>query len=112
VCHDPKAGSFVTAMRIMAVIAAAFLVAAFAVATLLPPDLSLRELLAMVDRTWPPRLTMALADPVPWVWNNLVQPVLVRPAWLLPTTIGVLCAGVAATLASTGGAQRSRRRRS
>ena len=99
-------------MRIMAVIAAAFLVGAFAVATLLPADLSLRELLALVDRGWPMRLQAAIADAAPWIWTNLVVPLLVRPAWLLPATLGVLCGGAAATLATTGKQQRPRRRRS
>ncbi len=101
------------APRILAVLAAAAFVVAFAIATLLPSMSSLAQLVARDD----PRVLVALHDAVAahgsaWMWNNLVLPLLLRPAWLLPVTIGVLCAGGATTLASRAGIPRSHRRRS
>jgi hypothetical protein len=89
------------------------LVAAFALATILPPDLALREGLALLDRGLPARLQVGATTHMPaWVWNVLVLPLLLRPVWLVPAGLGVVCAGAAVTCASAGGAQRSRRRRS
>jgi hypothetical protein len=41
-----------------------------------------------------------------------VLPLLLRPAWVLPVALGVLCAGGATTLATRPGVPRSHRRRS
>lgn len=101
------------ASRILAVLAAAAFVAAFAVAMLFPAMSSLAQLLAHDD----PRMLVVLHDTVAaygpaWVWNNLAMPLLLRPAWLLPVSLGLLCAGGAMTLASRAGVARSHRRRS
>lgn len=101
------------APRILAVLAAAAFVAAFAIATLMPSMSSLAQLVARDD----PRALVALHDAVTaygsaWMWNNLALPLLLRPAWLLPVALGVLCAGGATTLASRTGVPRSHRRRS
>jgi len=99
--------------RILAVLAAIFLVIAFALATLLPPMLSLGELAAMVDH---PTL-VAVQDWTrmqisQWAWDQLAMPLLERPCWLVPIAIGLVCTGAAVTLASRGGVRRSHRRRS
>lgn len=100
-------------MRCFAVLAACLLVGAFALATILPPDLALTDGLALIDRSLPTRLQAgSVAHLPPWVWNMCVVPFLIRPVWLLPAGFGVVCAGAALTFASGGGAQRSRRRRS
>ena len=101
------------APRILAVLAAANLVAAFALATLFSPLTTLAQVLARDD----PRTLFALHDAIvahsfPWVWNDLLLPLLQRPSWMMPVCIGVLCAGGATTIASRAGVPRSTRRRS
>jgi len=100
-------------MRILAVLGAILLIGALAIATLAPPDLSLgqalftldRELLNMVQAGTQRRLS-------PWIWEQMVVPLLVRPAWLVPAALGLICAGFSATLASRRSVAQSRRRRS
>jgi len=103
----------VIATRILAVLAAALLVAAFTIATVFPPDMPLGAGLTMIDHAILSRWhDVANTNLPPWVWSHLVAPLLVRPAWLLPASAGVVVAGAATSLASTGAASRSRRRRS
>ncbi len=101
------------AARGFTVLAAIFFVVAFALATLLPPMLSLAELVA----SWDHQVLVSSQDFVrahvgDWVWFRLVLPVLVRPSWLLPATLGLIAAGAALTANSRHGPQRTRRRRS
>lgn len=99
--------------RALAVLAAANLVAAFALATLFPPLTTLAQLVARIDS----HALFALQDFLVahaslWAWNNLALPLLLRPCWLASVSIGILCAGGAATIASRSGVPRSHRRRS
>jgi hypothetical protein len=100
------------AARTLAVIAAVLFVATFALATLGPYDLSLGRAIYLVDQdllgTLQPGLEHYGAH---WVWDRIVVPFLVRPVWLLPAALTLLCAGGAATMASVG-TRRSHRRRS
>jgi hypothetical protein len=103
----------VIATRILAVLAATLLVAAFTIATVFPPDMPLAAGVAMLDHSALSRWQdLASVHLPPWVWPNVVVPLLVRPAWLLPACFGVVIAGAATSLASTATASRSRRRRS
>jgi hypothetical protein len=99
--------------RALAVLAAAFLVGAFALATLLPPLLPLGAavswfghgaLLAMHDAV--------TKDVSEWAWWHLVMPLMVRPCWLLPASLGLLLGGMALTVASAASAPGGQRRRS
>lgn len=101
------------AARALAVLSAANFVAAFALATLFPPQTSLAQLVARLDG----EALYALQDflyghDVRWIWNAIALPLLLRPCWLSSVCIGILCAGGATTLASRRGVQRSHRRRS
>ncbi len=101
------------AARALAVLAAANFVAAFALATLFPPLTTLAQLVAHFDPHAPYAMHDALvAHGTQWMWDNLALPLLLRPCWLAPVCIGVLCAGGATTLASRTGVPRSHRRRS
>jgi hypothetical protein len=80
-------------VRILSVLSAMFLVAAFAVASAWPPNTALRTLLAMADGSILPRLQQLASGISPWLWSRLVWPVLERPAWLLPTAIGLIFFG-------------------
>jgi hypothetical protein len=101
------------AARALAVLAAASFVVAFALATLLPPLTTLAQLVARDD----PHVITDLRDFIlghigAWFWNDIAAALLARPCWMLPVTIGVICAGGATTLASRASVPRSHRRRS
>ena len=99
------------ATRILAVLAAILLVGAFTLATLLPPDLPLAAALTMLERGLPEQMqAWTLAQLPDWVWLHLAVPLMTRPVWLMTAALGVVAAGDAATLASSGTASRSRRR--
>jgi hypothetical protein len=98
------------AERVLAVLAAVFLVVAFALANLMPITLPFSELMSMMDHA----ALLALQDGVrehisEWVWRALFLPVLTRPCWLLPLVIGVVLGGVSLTVASRRRASRSPR---
>jgi hypothetical protein len=103
----------VIATRIFAVLAAMLLVAAFTLATVLPPDLPLSAALPMLDHDLVQQAQGYAKDYLPgWVWPHMAMPLLVRPEAATPAALGVVAAGAAATLASSAGPSRSRRRRS
>jgi hypothetical protein len=100
------------ASKVLAIAAAVLLVGAFAVATLAPVNLTLGELLVGTDQDVIRFLHNAIrAANAPWLWDHVVLPMLVRPAWLLPAALGLVCVGGAATFGSNG-APRGQRRRS
>jgi hypothetical protein len=99
--------------RILAILAAMCLVCAFALVTLWPPMLSLGELVSVMDHS----LLVAVQDWTrlrvsEWVWAELAVPLLVRPCWLVPTAVGLVCGAASVTLASRNSVSRSHRRRS
>jgi hypothetical protein len=99
--------------RVLAVLAAAFLVLAFALATLMPPPFTLAEALALID----PKLLYRLHESVigSWLaraWTLMFMPLLLRPVWLLPASLGLLCMGGALTAGSNKSVPRSHRHRS
>jgi hypothetical protein len=98
------------AERVLAVLAAACLVAAFALANFLPVTMPLTRLISMIDH---PAL-LALQDGVrdhvsEWAWQALFLPVLMRPCWLAPLVLGVVLGGAALTVASRRRGTRSPR---
>lgn len=101
-----------SATRIFAVLAALLFVAAFAVALVWTPQTSLAEALAAAQQGLPTALRqLVLQHLPPWVWNWLLLPLLLRPAWLLPAGLGLVAAGVAASAASHRRPARSRQHR-
>jgi hypothetical protein len=101
----------VIAQRTLAVLSAVLLVLAVAIATLGPRTFSLAWALTQVDANllgnlqgWADRYVS------PWAWGHLAVPLLVRPAWLVPASMGLVCAGLAVSLSSRKGAHRSHRR--
>ena len=98
------------AARVFTVLAAVCLVGAFALASLAPPDMPLGRAVYMADRDLLTRLeSFVRTELAPWVWSGMAVPLLLRPVWLIPAAIGLICGGAAATLTS-GSAHRSRRR--
>ena len=99
--------------RVFAIIAAMSLVLAFALAALLPPTLSLARFMEMIDHARLVALQNFMQGHLSaWLWNYICVPVLTRPAWLLPTAVGLVAVGAAVTLGTRQKAPRSRRRRS
>jgi Na+/H+-dicarboxylate symporter len=99
--------------RVFAVASAICLVAAFTVATLLPPLTTLAEAVADLDHpflVWLNNFVEThLSD---WIWVNIFVPMLSRPDWLGLAALGVIFAGAAVTLSTRKGVTRSHRRRS
>lgn len=99
------------AQRILAVLAAVFLVSAVGLATLGPPDMELGQMLAVVHEGMPRALQSFLQQHLgAWAWEKVVVPLLVRPAWLIPAALGIVFGGLAVTAAPGRGAPRPRRR--
>lgn len=99
--------------RVLAVLSAACLVGAFTLATVLTPFESLAELIADWDHPTLVWLKHAAVTHLPgWVWEEVIVPILLRPAWLVPTALGLLLLGFSLTLGSRKSVARSHRRRS
>ena len=84
----------------MAAIGALSLVASFGMATLLRPFLSLGQMIMSIDQ--PMLMAWDQAERTGanhWIWGHLAVPLLLRPAWMLPTMFGIICVGAAAQLA-------------
>jgi hypothetical protein len=101
----------VIAQRVLAVLAAAFLVGAVALAMLGSPSVPLGQALFMLDRD----LTNILHSSVErhlsaWLWDHVAAPLMLRPAWLVPAALGLVCGGISVSLSSRKSAHRSHRR--
>lgn len=97
--------------RALAVISAVLLVAAVGIGTFGPHTLSLGQALLLLDNA-------SLDKLLSWstrmggngLWGAVVQPLLVRPAWLLPASLGIICTGLAYSLSNRKSTHRSHRR--
>ncbi len=99
--------------RVLAVLAAALFVLAFTLGTVMPPLTTGRDLLADMDHASLVALNQwGTASAPPWLWTRVIVPVLLRPAWLVPTALGLVAMGLAVTIGSRKGVARSHRRRS
>ncbi|MGD0106875.1 MAG: hypothetical protein ABSC06_22975 [Rhodopila sp.] len=99
------------AQRVLAVISAVLLVAAVAVATFGPESISLGQALDLLDHDvldklpgWSTRMFGT------WVWSSVIQPMLIRPAWLVPASAGIICVGLSLSLSNRKTTHRSHRR--
>lgn len=97
--------------RALAIVAAACFVAAVAIATFGSGSLSLGQALYLLDHgavdkllSWTTRLVG------PWAWTNVLQPLMVRPAWLVPAAGGIVFTGLSLSLSSRKSTHRSHRR--
>jgi uncharacterized membrane protein len=97
--------------RVLAVISAALLVTAVAVATFGPQSVTLGEALYLLDHDFVGKL-LALSHRFwgDWAREALIQPLLLRPAWLIPASAGIICAGVSLSLSGRKSTRRSHRR--
>jgi hypothetical protein len=81
------------------------------VATCGPQSVSLGQALVLLDDRsmdvllkWSNRL---FGD---WAWGTIVKPLLVRPAWLIPASAGLICTGLAMSLSNRKTRHQSHRR--
>lgn len=97
--------------RVLAVIAAFFLVAAVAIATFGSGSLSVGQALNLFDHDILDRLPgWSIRIMGAWAWTSVIQPMLVRPAWLIPAFAGIVFAGLSMSLSNRKTTHRSRRR--
>ena len=99
------------AHRVLAVISAILLVTAVAIATFGPESITLGQALYLLDHDvldklpdWSTR-TLGI-----WAWSTLIQPLLARPAWLVPATAGIICVGLSMSLSNRKSTHRPHRR--
>ena len=97
--------------RILSVLAAIFLVSAFAVASIWPPETPLKSLMSMADPGFLPDFQSFMTANLPdWAWTDMAWPLLQRPAWLLPTAIGLVLFGGAISLSGPKGSRQRPKR--
>jgi hypothetical protein len=98
--------------RVFAVLAAILLVGSVALASLLPEDMSLAQALQALGGGTPADMQRELTAAVgSFITNMILGPILIRPVWMIPVSLGLICVGGAVT-ALTQGAPRPRQRRS
>lgn len=99
------------AQRVLAVISAILLVAAVAIATFGPESISLGQALFLFDHDVLDKLPLWSHQTVgDWVWTAVIQPLLVRPAWLIPASAGIICIGLSVMMSNRKTTNRSHRR--
>jgi len=101
----------VIAQRALAVLSAVLLVSAVAIATFGPESVTLGQALYLFDHDVLDKLpgwsTRVFGN---WVWSSVIQPLLVRPAWLVPAATGIVCVGLSMSLTNRKTTHRSHRR--
>jgi hypothetical protein len=101
----------VITQRILAVLSAALLVGAVALAMLGPPEVPLGQVLFMINHDLMEAVHGFVGTHLAsWLWDYLLVPVLVRPAWLMPATVGLIFGGASLSLSTRKPARRSHRR--
>lgn len=99
------------AQRILAILSAILLVGSVAIATVGPPAAPLGQVLYLMDEGVVARLHLFVAGHMAeWTWSAMVVPFLLRPAWLIPASLGLVLAGVALSLSNRNQARRPHRR--
>ena len=99
------------AQRAFAIAAAVFFVSAVAAATFGSGPVSLGQALFLIDPGALDKvLSWANRAVGPWVWGSVLQPLLVRPAWLPPAALGIICTGLSLSLSNRKSTHRSHRR--
>jgi len=97
--------------RVLAILAAMLLVGAVALAMLGPPAVPLGQVLFMVDHDLMEAVHGFIGTHLAtWLWDYLVLPLMLRPAWLVPAALGLLCGGASLSLSTRKSTHRSHRR--
>lgn len=99
--------------RTFAVLAAAMAVIAVALIVLAPDNMTLIQGLAEVNPALPRQLQHAVQNALGVrAWAHVATPLLVRPVWLIPVSLGLLFAGISASTGWPTQSPRSTRTRS
>jgi hypothetical protein len=97
--------------RILAVLAAMLLVGAIALAMLGPPEVPLGQVLFLVDHDLMNAVHGFIGTHLAgWLWDYLIVPVMLRPAWLVPAALGLILGGMSLSLSTRKTTHRSHRR--
>jgi hypothetical protein len=101
----------VITQRALAVLAAMLLVGAVALAMLGPPEVPLGQALFMLDHDVLNVVHRFIGTYLAgWLWDYLLVPLMLRPAWLFPAALGLICGGVSLSLSTRKATHRSHRR--
>jgi hypothetical protein len=101
----------VIAQRALAVIAAILLVAAVAIATFGSESITLGQAIYLIDHDVLDKLPLWSSRTLGnWMWLTVIQPMLERPAWLVPASVGLVCIGLSLSLSNRKTTHRSTRR--
>ena len=99
------------AQRALAVIAAILLVAAVAIATFGSESITLGQAIYLLDHDVLDKLPLWSSRTLGnWMWLTVIQPMLERPAWLIPASAGLVCIGLSLSLSNRKSTHRSHRR--
>lgn len=99
------------AQRTLAILSAVLLVGAVTLATLGSGMISLGRALYAIDRDLPDGLHQWLDRNLGgWAWPDMILPLLQRPAWLLPASLGLICVGLSLSVSGGKSTHRSHRR--
>jgi len=86
-------------MRVFAILAAVLLVGSLVLAATAPSGLTLDDAISVVNVMAVFRVHQYAAHYLPdWVWGDFATPWLTRPAWLVPASLGIICAGFAGSM--------------
>lgn len=76
-----------------------------------PPEVPLGQALFMVDHDLMDNLHGFVGKHLhSWLWDNLAVPLMLRPAWLVPAALGLICGGMSLSLSTRNSTRRSHRR--
>ena len=99
------------AQRILAILSAVLLVGAVALAMLGPPGVPLGQVMFMVDHDLMDVVHQFIGTHLAtWMWDYIIMPLLLRPAWLVPAALGLICGGASLSLSNRKSTHRSHRR--
>ena len=97
--------------RIFAVVAAVLLVGSIALASLVPSEMNLRQAIDSLDGMATEHAQHALVGVFGHgFWEAVMVPLLVRPVWMIPVCLGLICVGGAVTALSQASPHRKQRR--
>jgi hypothetical protein len=97
--------------RIFAVLAATLLVGSVALAALMPTDTTLVQALHAMDPAAPEHVQRVVTGLLGrGLWEGAIVPVMVRPVWLIPVCLGLICVGGAVSSLSHASPRTKQRR--
>ena len=97
--------------RLFAVVAAVLLVGSIALASLVPADMNLRQAINTLDGMATEHAQhMFVGVFGRGFWEAVLVPLLVRPVWMIPVSLGLICVGAAVTALSQASPRPKQRR--